>query len=195
MTDLNLCVLGDGLAKGYGDPKRKGWAGYLADQVAEGHGPLTYYNLGIPGESSAGVLKRVGELDPRLTLGADNRLLLAFGLVDVIGYRDTQPLALKESLANLQALLLKTQGRYKMLMVGPPAVFDPVQNGRVKRLNSAFHDLSLKVRVPYIDLFSSLVEDVQYRRELSQGDRIHPGEKGHVKIFELLSNDRSWWFG
>lgn len=195
MTDLNLCVLGDGLAKGYGDPRYNGWAGYLMEQVARGHGPLTFYNLGIPGESSADVLKRLGELEPRLPQGADNRLILAFGLVDALGYRDQPPLALKDSVTNLKHVLLQVRTHYKLLMVGPPVVFDPVRNGRLKRLNGAFHDLCLKARVPYIDVFTSLADDVQYRRELAQGDRVHPGEKGHVKLFDLVSNDRSWWFG
>lgn len=196
MTDLNLCVLGDGLAKGVGDPRGKSWADYLAGQVTERHGPVTYYNLGIPGQSSADVAARVGELEPRLPLGSDNRLVLAFGLVDVLGHGERPPLPAKESASQLARLVaVAGQSHYKLLMVGPPAVFDPVHNGRLKRLNGLFHDLCLKARGPYIDVFTSLVDDVQYRRELAKGDRMHPGTLGHIKLFDLVSNDRSWWFG
>lgn len=195
MTDLNICVLGDGLAKGVGAPGGKDWADRLIDQVRAEHGPVTFYNLGVPGQSSADVVRRLGELDPRLPVGDDNRLILAFGLVDAIGTATTEPLPAKTSLTHLREILAKVHSRYKLLMVGPPPVYDPGLNARVKRVNQIFREFCQKARVPYIDLHTPLMDDVQYRRELVHGDRIHPGERGHAKIFDLVGNDRSWWFG
>lgn len=195
LTDLNICVLGDGIASGEGDPEHRGWAGQLVDSVRAGHGPLNYYNLGIVGQNSEAVLGRLGELEPRMPLGADNRLILAFGLMDAVGVRDEDPLPAKTSWQNLTTLLKEVHGHYKPLLVGPPAVYDPAQNARLKRINGGFRELCSRARVPYIDLFTSLQDDIQYRRELNQGDRLHPGLFGHRKIFDLVSNDRSWWFG
>lgn len=195
LTSLNICVLGDGIASGEGDPQHRGWAGQLIDSVRDEHGPLNYYNLGIVGQNSEAVLKRLGELEPRMPLGADNRLILAIGLMDAIGVRGEEPLPAKTSWQNLTTLLKEIHGHYKPLLVGPPPVYDPAQNTRLKRINSGFRELCTRSRVPYVDLFTSLVDDVQYRRELNQGDRIHPGPFGHRKIFDLISNDRSWWFG
>jgi lysophospholipase L1-like esterase len=195
LTDLNICVLGDGIAMGIGDPQNQGWPGLLMDSVRVGHGPLNYYNLGIVGQNSEAVLGRLNELEPRMPLGADNRLILAFGLMDAVGIGDEEPLPAKTSWQNLTSALKDVHGHYKPLLVGPPAVYDPGQNGRLKRINGGFRELCTRARVPYVDLFTSLIDDVQYRRELIQGDRLHPGSYGHRKIFDLVSNDRSWWFG
>ncbi len=195
LTSLNLCVFGDGIASGEGDPEHQGWAGLLVDSVREAHGPLNYYNLGIVGQTSAAVLGRMGELEPRMPVGADNRLILAFGLMDAVGASREGPLPAKTTWQNLATLLKAVHGHYKPLLVGPPPVYDPAQNVRLKRVNTGFRELCTRSRVPYIDLFTSLVDDVQYRRELNPGDRIHPGPIGHRKIFDLVSNDRSWWFG
>jgi lysophospholipase L1-like esterase len=195
LTDLNICVLGDGIAKGVGDPQHRGWAGLLIDSVIAGHGPLNYYNLGIVGQNSEAVLRRQGELEPRMPVGADNRLILAFGLMDAVGVGGEDPLPAKTSWHNLAILLKEVHGHYKPLLVGPPAVYDPAQNARLKRINGGFRELCARARVPYVDLYTSLADDVQYRRELIQGDRLHPGSFGHRKIFDLVSNDRSWWFG
>ncbi len=195
MTDLNICVMGDGLVKGVGDPTGRGWAGLLAEEVMKGHGPVNYYNLGVPGQSSADVFQRLGELVPRLPLGDDNRLILSFGLIDALGTATAEPLSAKESLTHLREILAKVHSHYKLLMVGPPPVYDPAMNARVKRINLVFKEFCLKARVPYIDIYSPLMDDVQYRRDLVQGDRVHPSGRGHAKIFDLISNDRSWWFG
>ncbi|WP_169579606.1 GDSL-type esterase/lipase family protein [Saccharospirillum impatiens] len=195
LTDLNICVLGDGIASGEGDTQNRGWAGQLVDSVRADHGPLNYYNLGIVGQNSEAVLQRLGELEPRMPLGADNRLILAFGLMDAVGVRGEEPLPAKTSWHNLATLLKEVHGHYKPLLIGPPAVYDPAQNGRIKRINGGYRELCTRARIPYVDLFTSLQDDVQYRRELNQGDRLHPGSFGHRKIFDLVSNDRSWWFG
>lgn len=195
MTDLNVCILGDGIAKGIGATPGESWVDQLLRQVVADHGPLLAYNLGIPGETSADVAERLPELKPRLPSGVDNRLLLCFGLTDAIGKGEAAPLSARESMQHLVTIIKAVQSHYKVLMVGPPAVYDPGQNARLKRLNQVFHEICLKARVPYIDVFTNLVEDVQYRRELLQGDRLHPAEKGHHKLFELVSNDRAWWFG
>jgi lysophospholipase L1-like esterase len=195
LTDLNICVLGDGIAMGIGDPEKQGWAGLLIDSVRAGHGPLNYYNLGIVGQNSESVFGRLNELEPRMPVGADNRLILAFGLMDAVGVGVREPLPAKTSWQNLTSLLKEVHGHYKPLLVGPPAVYDPTQNARLKRINGGFRELCTRARVPYVDLFTSLIDDVQYRRELIQGDRLHPGSFGHRKIFDLVSNDRSWWFG
>ncbi|MHA7880061.1 MAG: GDSL-type esterase/lipase family protein [Saccharospirillum sp.] len=195
MTDLNVCILGDAQAKGTGANPGESWVDQLLRQVVSDHGPLLAYNLGVPGETSLDVARRLPELTPRLPQGADNRLILCFGLTDATGKGDASPLPARESMQHLITIIKAVQGRYKVLMVGPPAVYDPAQNARLKRLNQVFHDVCQKARLPYVDVFTNLIDDVQYRRELMQGDRLHPGEKGHHKLFELVSNDRAWWFG
>ena len=45
-----------------------------------------------------------------------------------------------------------------------------------------------------ISLFNALLDDVEYKREVHTIDNLHPGQKGHDKIFEIIKNERIWWF-
>jgi len=194
MIDLNICVLGDGFVKGLGESEQMGWAGRLVRAAQKEHGPINFYNLGIPGETCPSVAQRVRELVPRLPKGADNRLIVCCGLMDTFQAEGQPGVTNLESIEALQTLLLKTRSHFKMLVIGLPPVYEPQRNNRIKRLNGLLRELCVKIRVPFIDLFSSLNVDVQYKRELVQGDRVHPGSPGYEKVFELIRNDRSWWF-
>ncbi|MDX1342825.1 MAG: GDSL-type esterase/lipase family protein [Reinekea sp.] len=194
MTELNFCVLGDGFASGVGDPSMQGWSNRLMMATVKELGMVRYYNLGVEGETSPMVAARVNELAPRFPKGQDNRLILAFGLHDT-ELADGKPrVANQESLEALKQLILKTRPHFKMIMIGIPPVYEPQQNNRIKRLNGLYRELCQKARVPYIDIFSSLAEDVQYKRELAKGDKVFPADIGYQKVFELIWNDRAWWF-
>ncbi|MDX1475937.1 MAG: GDSL-type esterase/lipase family protein [Reinekea sp.] len=194
MTELNFCVLGDGFASGVGDPSMQGWSNRLMMATVKELGMVRYYNLGVEGETSPMVAARVNELAPRFPKGQDNRLILAFGLHDT-ELADGKPrVANQESLEALKQLILKTRPHFKMIMIGIPPIYEPQQNNRIKRLNGLYRELCQKARVPYIDIFSSLAEDVQYKRELAKGDKVFPADIGYQKVFELIWNDRAWWF-
>lgn len=194
MTELNFCVLGDGFASGVGDPSMQGWSNRLMMATVKELGMVRFYNLGVEGETSPMVAARVNELVPRFPKGQDNRLILAFGLHDT-ELADGKPrVANQESLEALKQLILKTRPHFKMIMIGIPPVYEPQQNNRIKRLNGLYRELCQKARVPYIDIFSSLAEDVQYKRELAKGDKVFPADIGYQKVFELIWNDRAWWF-
>jgi lysophospholipase L1-like esterase len=193
-TEINICVLGDGFVKGVGDIKNQGWAGRLITDVTAGHGLVNYYNLGIPGENSLEVSMRVKELVPRMTKGADNRLILAFGVEDTAQVDGKSILSNQESIEALTQLISKTRRHFKILVIGLAPVHDPQRNNRIRRLNGFFREYCSKARVPYIDLYPSLSDNVEYKRTLTKGDKVHPQDKGYEKIYDLISNDRSWWF-
>jgi lysophospholipase L1-like esterase len=195
MTELNICVLGDGFAMGLGDPNMQGWAGLLMQATSKELGEIHYFNLGIPNDTSKGCAERVRELVPRAMKGQDNRLILCFGLSDTEVTEDGKPkLSNQESLEALKSLVVKTKPHFKMLMIGIPPSYEPQRNNRIKRLNTQFREFCQKARVPYVDLFSVLSDDVQYKRQLSKGNRIYPSRQGYEKVFDLIWNDRSWWF-
>ncbi|WP_196160055.1 GDSL-type esterase/lipase family protein [Reinekea sp. G2M2-21] len=194
MTELNFCVLGDGFASGVGDPSMQGWSNRLMMATVKELGMVRFYNLGVEGETSPMVAARVNELAPRFPKGQDNRLILAFGLHDTELVDGKPRVANQESLEALKQLILKTRPHFKMIMIGIPPVYEPQQNTRIKRLNGLHRELCQKARVPYIDIFSSLAEDVQYKRELAKGDKVFPADIGYQKVFELIWNDRAWWF-
>jgi hypothetical protein len=194
MIDINISVLGDGFAKGIGDPTMLGWAGQLVKEASKELGELNFYNLGIPNQNSQEIAGRVRELVPRAPKGEDNRLILNLGLMDTELDGAKTVLSNQESIEALKSIIVKTRPHFKMLMIGIPPVYDPKRNSRIKRLNGLHRELCQKARLPYIDIFATLSEDVQYKRELAKGGRIYPGEQGHLKVFDLIWNDRSWWF-
>ena len=194
MTDINICVLGDGFVKGIGDSEMLGWADLLVRNSNKLHGPISYYNLGIPGQTSEQIATRVKELVPRIVKGEDNRLILCFGIEDTDVLDGKPRLSNQESIDALRKIILQTKNHCKLLMVGITPVYDPQRNNRIRRLNSLQKELCVKARVPFVDLFTSLSEDVQYKRELAKGDKYYPGEFGNQKIYDLVWNDRAWWF-
>lgn len=192
--EINLSVLGDGFAKGIGDPTLQGWADRLVARTVQELGTLNYYNLGIGGETSVAVVARIRELVPRKVTGQDNRLIFSFGLNDTEEQDGKPRLTNQESTEALKQLIIKTRNHFKLLMVGLPPVYEPQRNARIKRLNSLQRELCQKAHVPFIDIYSSLSDDVQYKRSLRGTDRIYPDAQGYEKVFELIWNDRSWWF-
>lgn len=194
MTDINICMLGDGLVKGIGDGELLGWAGRLIRESNKEHGPLTYYNLGVPDQTSQEVSQRLSELKPRMKSGEDNRLILSFGLADTEIEENKTRLTSQQSLDGLKTILMATRPHYKMIMVGPPPVYETQRNARIKRLNNMFREVAAKARLPYVDIFTVLIDDIQYKRGLARGDKVHPTDEGYEKIFDLIWNDRVWWF-
>ncbi|MFQ3231127.1 GDSL-type esterase/lipase family protein [Reinekea sp.] len=193
-TEINICALGDGFVKGVGDAHNLGWAGRLIAEVTLEHGLVNYYNLGIPGETSLEVSKRIKELVPRMTKGADNRLILSFGVEDTVQVDNKTVVSNQESIEALTQLISQTRRHFKIMVVGLAPVYDPQRNNRIRRLNSLFRELCSKNRIPFVDIYTSLSENVEYKRALAKGDKIHPQDSGYEKIYDLISNDRAWWF-
>lgn len=194
MTDINICVLGDDLVMNGVDGQDVGWIGRLAESANLAQGPITFYYLGVRGQTSEQVAERLEELTVRLPKGADNRLILGFGLADTLMVDQKPQLSSQASAEALKKIVLATRSHYKMFMVGLAPVYDPQRNSRLKRLNGVYRDMCSKARIPFVDVFATLADDVQYKRELVQGDKVNPGSKGHQKIFDLVANDRAWWF-
>ena len=194
MTEINICVLGDGFVTGVGDPAMQGWYDPLKIATIKELGPVNFFNLGIPNQTSAEVCSRVRELVPRFPKGQDNRLIMAFGLQDTDMVEGKVTAANQESAEALKQLIVKTRPHFKLLMIGLPPVYDPQRNTRIKRLNGIYREFCQKAHVPFIDIYPALADDVHYKRELAKGDKVFPASLGYQKIYDLIWNDRSWWF-
>ncbi|SKC81904.1 DUF459 domain-containing protein [Krasilnikoviella flava] len=180
--DLRICFAGDSYVAGTGDPACLGWVGRVtAAAVDRGH-RLTAYNLGVRGETSCQVADRLGrELAPRLSAGDDHRVVLAFGVNDTVlvdGRVRVPPTASTEAL--LRAVDAARPAR--VLVVGPPAVDDEAQNGRLHSLGEFFAAACADQGVPYVDTFDATVADSTWRREVREGDGFHPGTAGYAAL-------------
>jgi len=191
--DVRLCVVGDSYVTGYGDPKALGWVGRVAARTPNDQVDLTVHNLGIRGDSSAGVLARWREeTGRRWHDGADNRLVVAVGAHDV-----GQGISLARSRLNLANVVDDAvASRLRPLVVGPPPWLDPEVNERLQAVVDAQRDVCERRGVIYVDCFTPLRTHEQWYADLGAGDGVHPGQAGYgLLAWLVLHSGWSSWLG
>jgi len=191
--DVRLCVVGDSYVTGYGDPNALGWVGRVAARTPNDQVDLTVHNLGIRGDSSAGVLARWREeTGRRWHDGADNRLVVAVGAHDV-----GQGISLARSRLNLANVVDDAvASRLRPLVVGPPPWLDPEVNERLEAVVDAQRDVCERRGVIYVDCFTPLRTHEQWYADLGAGDGVHPGQAGYgLLAWLVLHSGWSSWLG
>lgn len=88
-----------------------------------------------------------------------------------------------------------SEGRqHSLMLVGPPPVSDEAHNARIQRLSAVFAEVAGSLDVPYIELFSHLVDDPVYRDEVAGHDGAHPRSAGYRRMAALIGSSAKWWF-
>jgi acyl-CoA thioesterase I len=193
--DIRICFIGDSFVNGTGDETALGWAGRLCADAAKKNYPITYYNLGIGRDTSSDILVRFeSEIASRLPKNCDSRLVFSFGVNDTVIENGVTRVTEQQSIDNIIKIINQTKSIYKIIIVGPPAVDDTKQNQRIKLLAAQFKMQTDLLGIPYIDIFSSLVNDKHYINEISNNDGAHPKSKGYIKIADIVSQSKNWWF-
>lgn len=194
MEDIRICFVGDSFVNGTGDETALGWAGRLCAAAHEYGIPITYYNLGIRRNTSKDILQYwEAECSRRPPNTCDGRVVLSCGVNDTVieeGMLRVQP---EESHANIREILRGAK-KYNVLMLGPPPVGENEQNERISALSQVFAEEAQVFGVPYIDLFTPLVLDVGYKREILKNDGFHPRSIGYKKIARIILQSPLWWF-
>jgi acyl-CoA thioesterase I len=193
-TGLRICVVGEDLVAGVGDPRALGWVGRVAARTSRDAGPVTTFALGIPGEASAGLLGRWREETSR-RFGDDpstSRLVLGLGAHDL-----ATGISLPRTRLNLANVLDEAQARsLPAFVVGPPPTRDRDLNERVAELSAAFSDVCQRRRVVYVDTFTPLAGHEDWVADLEAGDGVHPGQAGYGLLAWLVLHG-GWhaWLG
>ncbi len=186
---------GDSHTLGSGDPEALGWAGRLTAAAAGRGIPITGYNLGVGGETSADVVARFGaELRPRLPApdAGDPRVIFSFGANDTTLEGGAPRCDPERSCGHLTgALDLAADFRLGSFVVGPAAIDDDSQNDRIDRLSDLFRELCAERQVPYVEVSRHLRESNIWRNELRAGDGSHPGAAGYEELARLVL-DAGW---
>lgn len=191
--DVRLCIVGDSYVTGYGDPKALGWVGRVVARTPREGLDLTVHQLGIRGDSTAGVLARWREETGRRWVeGADNRLVLAVGANDI-----GQGISLARTRLNLanvvdEAVALGLQP----FVVGPPPWLDPAVNESLRTVVEAERDVCERRGVRFVDCFTPLLGHAQWFADLGPGDGMHPGQAGYGLLAWLVLHS-GWgaWLG
>ena len=169
---LRVCVVGDELVAGIGDPRALGWAGRVAvrTRTEEDTPAVTVMPLGVTGEDSAGLRERWHEesrrrWDPTAAPG-QNRLVIGLGHADAVA-----GLSLARSRLNLADVLdAATQASIPVFVVGPPPPADPELHPAVAELAHGWADVAQRRGVPFVDCFSPLVGHEQWFTDLETED-------------------------
>jgi lysophospholipase L1-like esterase len=128
---------------GVGDAQCLGWAGRLAQRAIGAGQPLTYYNLGVRGQTSADIAVRwEAECAQRLTPDVDARVVFSFGVNDTAIENGRTRVAERDSVAHLTAMLRRAAERdWHMFVVAPPPNTDDEHNGRSAALDIRFTEV------------------------------------------------------
>lgn len=188
-----ICVVGDELVAGVGDPKALGWVGRVAARTALEPPPLVM-TLAVPGETTAGLADRwADEVGRRLDGAPEGGAQLVVGL----GHADLSAgTSLARSRLNLANVLDEADRRHlPTFVVGPPPTLrhDPEHQAE---LSAAFADVAQRRRVPYVETYSPLARHEQWQADLIAGDGIVPGQAGYGLIAWLVLHS-GWqrWLG
>lgn len=194
VSGLRICVVGDDLVAGVGDPKSLGWVGRVTARTSREAGPVTAFPLGVPDETTGELLLRWHEECTR-RFGEDIgacRLVLGIGVQDLL-----QGMSLPRSRLNLANILDEAHARtLPAFVVGPPPCLDNRLNARIAELSAAFHDVCERRRVIYVDTFTPLLHHEDWLTDLAAGDGMHPGQAGYgLMAWLVLHTGWHAWLG
>ncbi len=169
-----ILFLGDSLTAGYGLPPEQSFPSLIADRLRELDLPFEVVSAGVPGETSAGGLRRIDWLLRRPV----DILVLELGANDML-----RGLPLDVTRENLQAIIDKTRAvnpEVKIVVAGmlaPPNLGPEYTEGFREIFPSlaAANDAAL---IPF------LLQDVAARPHLNLPDGIHPNAAGQRIVAE-----------
>jgi len=194
---MRICFIGDSLVNGTCDPKHLGWTGRLcAAACGQGH-DITYYNLGIRGETSADIETRwFNEVSSRLPHYCDGRIVFSFGVNDTTVDRAKTRIEVDKSLENARSILKSAKKMFPVLMVGPATVIDSDRTSRIANLSEQFAKICSELEVPYLDVCAPLQKSEIWQKELTDNDGSHPRAIGYGELAKIVHNWEGWkaWF-
>lgn len=188
----NICVLGDSIVYGAWDEEKHGYVNRLREDLKENKQVENVYALGIPGETTAGLLKR---LDSELTPRTPDTIIIGIGINDTIYIKTKQQesINIKEFISNISKIIaIATTYTNNILMLGLTNVIEerttPILwndneiyfNDTIKKYDIALEDYCNMNKVQYLKLFDLLQQTDFF------DDGIHPNEKGHEKIYKAI---------
>ena len=188
----NICILGDSIVYGAWDEEKHGYVNRLREDLKENNQVENIYGLGIPGETTAGLLKRI---DTELKSRKPNTIIIGIGINDTIYIKNKQQEAIniKEFTSNISKIIaIATSYTNNILILGLTKVIEerttPILwndnemyfNNTIKEYDYVLKDYCNTNKVQYLKLF-----DILQQTDFST-DGIHPNEKGHEKIYKAI---------
>jgi len=197
MRDIRICFFGDSFTAGTGDPTYLGWTGRACAAVTSPNYELSYYNLGIRGNTSKQIEVRwLAEASERLPDHTENHVVFSFGTNDNRVEKGVRFVEEKNSVQCAQRILTQAKALFPTLLVGPPPIADENMNHRSEKLSAAYHQLCTELDVPYLDVYQPLRENALWMQEVAAVDGAHPAASGYLALSQLFTDWPAWqnWF-
>ena len=74
-----------------------------------------------------------------------------------------------------------------LLLVGPPAVDDDVQNVRIRTLDVALAREAELLGIPFVSVFAATESSEAWRRPVHEGDGFHPDAAGYALVASVVT--------
>ena len=190
----NICVLGDSIVYGAWDEEKHGYVNRLKEEIKNNKKIENIYGLGIPGETTEGLLKRIdSELNPR----KPNTIIIAIGINDTIYIKskNKENVSIEGFIDNIKKIIdIVIKYTDNVLVLGLTRVIETLTtpilwnddemyfNNTIKKYDKALEEFCNINNIEYIKMFD-LLEDEDF-----SNDGIHPNEKGHEKIYKVIKN-------
>lgn len=188
---MNICVFGDSIAWGCNDTQNGGWVTLLRNYLETKEQDISVYNLGICGDTTAELLKRVKiEAEAR----QPDLIIFAIGINDAKSINNTSfPQTSPEQFHfHLKRLLTIARGfTDNILLVGLTQVHEQLtapdpwgtgesyQNNNIQLLDEIIRRVCAKEKLTFIPM-----DNVLTNTNLADG--LHPNSTGHQKIFTVV---------
>ncbi len=192
--ETRLFFIGDSFVNGTGDPEALGWVGRVCAAVQASGRPITFYNLGIRGNTTAQILQRWRtEVEARLAPGSKSCFVFSFGANDVTFSNQARRLSHAESLDHARHLLTTAQALGPVLMVGSPPIADDTEaNQRLSLLCNDLSNVCEELAIPFVHTLQRLLSTSTWMEEAIAHDGAHPGAAGYQALADLLLRSPTW---
>lgn len=197
MKVLRICFVGDSFVNGTGDPECLGWTGRICVQACQQGHDITYYNLGVRGETSSDIAARwQDEVFRRLPKDGEGRVVFSFGTNDTTLENGKTRVQVNQSIDNAYNILSLAQQAFPVLMIGLPPLAEVEQNSRNAELSQQFAFVCSQLTIPYLDIFQPLSTSAVWLNEVAANDSYHPASGGYSELAQWVENWWAWlsWF-
>lgn len=201
---MRVLIFGDSISHGGWDAEHGGWAGrlrraYDLNTLASGLRDdwPTVFNLGINGETSDGLLRRIEvEATARESPNEEQFFVIATGISDTVISNGNERSNPKQFVQNLKEIsLLIARRKSKLLFVGFTSVDEeltnPVSwgdstysNDRIDVFNSALVNFCEETMQPLADIHEAFL--TQNTKDKLLADGVHLNARGHDLVYHLV---------
>lgn len=188
-----LCF-GDSITFGVGEVPAVGWVGRLKNDF-EIEELKAVYNLGIPGDTSTGLKKRIAtecSLRCRRNHPSHYTVIIAVGMNDI---RSTDDFKTQVEIGDFKSNVLGSidvalESVDKVVLFGITSVDEMITmswegyaytNTDILEYNQVLKEISEEKGVEFVDLFNS-IEDIKADLE----DGLHPNSSGYDKMYKII---------